>query len=101
MTNARTTAWIFLAIYFWDKNPVTRLEIVHSADAIEFTVPEDDELECALQYLVELGLVDKVENSFALSDAGKEVAESADKGATRLYDTLQTIEIFFGSDGAA
>ena len=90
-----------MAIYFWDKSPVSRVEILHSADAIAFVVPAENELDANLDKLIELGLVEKKDDCFALTDPGMALAQSCDAGPHNLNDTLASLETHFSSRSAA
>ena len=101
MADSSKQAWIFLALHFWDKSPVTRLEILHSADAIALVEPTDDELEAALVSLTQKGLIEPVGDSFTLSSLGASLAKTVDAGPSHLDDTIKRLETYFDSTGAA
>ena len=101
MTAPHKLAWIFMALYFWDKSRVSRLEILHSADAIDFVVPSDDELEVALANLIQHGLVEPIDDCFALTVSGMALAEASDAGPHSLGETLKSLDAYFESRGAA
>ena len=98
--DARTIAWIFYAICFWDKSPVTRLEIMHSADALDHLQPLESELGLALGFLTKLGLVQDAGDSFALTDAGNRIHEQASESTGNVYDVMKNLETYFSSSGA-
>jgi hypothetical protein len=100
-TDVTNFAWILLAIFFWDKGSVTRAEILHSADAINHAVPSDSELERAILYLKEQGLIEEHGHSFAISDAGREILESAHGGSGNIFDVWKALELRIASLGAA
>ena len=98
--DARTIAWIFYAICFWDKSPVTRLEIMHSADALDHLQPLESELDLALGFLTEHGLVQDAGDSFALTETGSRIHEQASEGTGNAYDVMKNLETYFRSSGA-
>ena len=99
-SDASTIAWIFFAISYWDKSPVTRLEIMHSADALNHLQPLDSELDLALPCLIERELVQDVGGSFAITESGRLFLDHANNGATNVYDAMKALENAIGSPGA-
>ena len=91
-TDATTFSWILLAIYFWDKSSVTRAEILHSADAIDHAAPTENELDRAIAFLTQHGLVEELGHSFGISAPGRAILESADSGPGNIYDVWKILE---------
>ena len=100
-TEANTVAWILLAISFWDKSSVARAEILHSADAIDHSVPLESELELALGFLIRQGLIEEDGHSFSISDAGREMLEAAHGGSGNIFDVWKALEPRIALLGAA
>ena len=101
-TESTTIAWILLAISFWNKDSVTREEIIHSADAINHAVPLESELEVvAIQFLVLQGLILEQDRSFSISDSAREMIESAHSASGNIIDVWKALEPHISSLGAA
>ena len=98
--DAQTIAWIFYAICFWDKSPVTRLEIMHSADALDHLQPLESELDLALGFLTERGLVQDAGGSFALTETGSRIHGESSESTGNVYDVMENLETYFSSSGA-
>jgi hypothetical protein len=96
-SEANTVAWIFLAISFWDKRHVTRVEILHSADAINHAVPLESELQLAIRVLTKQGLVNKNGRFFEVADSGRVMLDSAHSGAVNVFDAWKKLETAIGS----
>ncbi|QIL21070.1 hypothetical protein [Thermomonas sp. HDW16] len=92
--DARTIAWIFFAISFWDNNPVTRLEIMHSADAINHLQPLESEMDLALGFLVQHDLVQQTGDSFSLTQIGQTCIDQASVNSGNVYDTMKALQPF-------
>ena len=86
MSNVDTIAWIFLAIWFWDKSPVTRLEISHSANAINHAVPLESELDLAIGFLTARSLIEQDGDLYSLTETGKQLIESTSHNAGNIFD---------------
>ena len=93
----RTIAWIFYAICFWDKSPVTRLEIMRSADALDHLQPLESELDLALGFLTARGLVEKAGDSFAITEPGHGIHQQASENTGNVYDVMKNLETYFRS----
>jgi hypothetical protein len=89
--DSSTVAWIFLAIDFWDKDPVTRDEVVHSADAINHDVPSDREMDFAFAYLASRALIASEGHCYSITDAGKTILAGAHDGAGNIFDVLSSL----------
>ena len=100
-TESTTIAWILLAISFWNKDSVTREEIIHSADAINHAVPLESELEVAIRFLVLQGLILEQDRSFSISDSAREMIESAHSASGNIIDVWKALEPHISSLGAA
>ena len=100
-TDANTFAWVFLAIYFWDKDLVTLEEIMHSADVINQAVPSDSDLQRAILFLTRHGLIKNLDRSFATTDTGRAIFKSVDKGSSNIFEICSALEPHFASLGAA
>lgn len=100
-TEANTIAWIFLAISFWDKNPVTRSEILHSADAINHAVPLESEFQLAIRFLTQHELVKKNGKFFVVTDSGRAILEPAHDGAGNIFDVWKALEARIATYNAA
>jgi len=90
--DAHSTAWILLAIYLWDKNSVTQSEILHSADAINHAMPLQGELEHAIRFLTQQGLVENNGEFYAITNSGQAILESAHDGASNVFDAWKALE---------
>jgi hypothetical protein len=96
-TDASTIAWIFFAIFFLDKNPVTRFDIARAADALDHSVPLECELDLALTFLIKHELVQKRGDSFSITESGKLLLEQADGSATDVYEAMKALEYLIES----
>lgn len=94
--DASLVAWIFMSIHFWDKDHVTREDILHSAEAINFAIPDGEELDTALRHLLKRGLIEQLEGAISISESGLAFARSTDRGPSKLYETLQELKSHFG-----
>ena len=101
MTEANTIAWIFLAISFLDKSPVTRAEIFHSADAINHAVPLESEFQLAIRFLTQHELIKKNGQFFAITDAGRAILEPAHDGSSNIFDVWKVLEARIAAYNAA
>jgi len=99
--DAKTIAWIFLAISFWDKSPVSRREISLSADAINHLVPLESELDLAIRFLTQQGLVESKGTLIAITEAGRAILEPAHKDAANVFAVWKTLEASISSLNAA
>ena len=79
---------------------MTRLEIMHSADALDHLQPLESELDLALGFLTERGLVQDAGDSFALTETGTRIHEQASESTGNVYDVMKNLEMYFGSSGA-
>ena len=100
MTEADRIAWIFLAVWFWDKNPVTRLELIHSADELAQVEPEEDEIDLAVSFLTQHQLLEADGDRFTITVAGLELLSAAGNGAATIFDAWKALEARFSSMGA-
>jgi hypothetical protein len=96
-SDASTSAWILLAIFFWDKGSVSRVEILESADAINHAVPSESELECAIPFLVRHGLIEQHDHFFGITDVGRAMLEAARSGSGNMLDALKDLELRIAS----
>lgn len=101
MSDVDTIVWIFLAVWFWDKSPVTRLEISHSADAINHAVPLENELDLAIEFLTAHSLIEQNGDLYSLTEPGKQMIELAHQNAGNIFDTWAALKNGIASAGAA
>ncbi len=100
MTDADRIAWIFLAVWFWDKNPVTRLEVIHSADELNQLEPEDSDIDLAVAFLTRHHLLKAEGDQLTITGAGQEVLSAANHGVGNIFETWKALEVYFFSMGA-
>ncbi|QNN47496.1 hypothetical protein H9L17_04985 [Thermomonas brevis] len=91
MTATDRIAWIFLAIWFWDKNPVDRQEVVHSADAIHQVEPLESDIDMAVCFLTQHDLLEANGDLFSITESGQVMIGAANTGAGNIYDTLRSL----------
>jgi hypothetical protein len=101
ITDERIIAWILLAISFWDRKPVTRSEILHSADAINHAVPVESEIALAIRFLTKHGIVEKNGKFFVVTESGQAIVDSAHRGAQNIFDAWKALESHIASMDAA
>ncbi|WP_457095881.1 hypothetical protein [Lysobacter sp. P5_B9] len=100
-TNARTVAWIFLAIDFTDLERAWLTDILHAADAINHAVPLERELKSSIQFLTSHGMIIKTGKSFRVTELGRDMLKSAHDGAANVFGVWRALEAQIASLGAA
>ena len=100
-SDARTIAWIFLAIDFTDLERAGLIDILHAADAINHAVPLERELRLSIQFLTRHGMVLKQSKSFQVSELGRSMLKSAHVGAANILGVWRALEVQIASVGAA
>ena len=100
-SDARTVAWIFLAIDFTDLDRAGLTDILHAADAINHAAPLQHELRLSFQFLTSHGLVIKQGKSFAVTESGRVMLKSAHEGAENIFGVWRALEAQVASVAAA
>jgi hypothetical protein len=90
--DARTVAWIFLAISHWDKELVSRSELELSADQVALAVPSDDEFDLAFRFLAGHGLIEERDDGFTITDAGHLLIGPAYEGKANIFESWEALE---------
>ena len=99
-TDARTVAWIFLAIDFTDLERAGLADILHAADAINHAIPLERKLKLAIQFLTSHGMVLKQGKSFHVTEQGRTMLKSAHDGAANIFGVWSALEAQIASSGA-
>ena len=100
-TDARTVAWIFLAIDFTDLESAGLTDILHAADAINHAVPLERELRLSIQFLTSHGMIIKQGKSFRVTDIGRAMLKSAHDGAANIFGVWRALEAQIAGVAAA
>ncbi len=79
---------------------MTRLEIMHSADALDHLQPLESELDLALGFLTEHGLVQKADDMFVITELGNRLHEQASENTGNVYNVMKNLETYFSSSSA-
>jgi hypothetical protein len=98
--DANTTSLILLAVWFWDKDEVSAEEVLHAASEIDRALSKD-ELEVAVGFLVEYGLIRAHGGHFRLTDLGRSTVESASSGVGNVIEQWHSLERSVASLAAA
>ena len=98
--DARTVAWIFLAIDFTDLERAGLTDILHAADAINHAVPLERELRFSFQFLTTHGMVLKQGKSFRVTELGRIMLKSAHDGAANIFGVWRALEAQIASVNA-
>ncbi|WJI17442.1 hypothetical protein MWN52_09460 [Pseudoxanthomonas winnipegensis] len=101
MKEVDTISWIFLAIWFLDKSTVTRLEISHSADAINHAMQLESELDLAIDFLAAHGLIEQNGDRYSLTKPGKQMIAAANQNSGNIFDTWATLKNGIATAGAS
>jgi hypothetical protein len=92
-TDASTVAWIFLATSLaGGSGQATRREIADVADAINHAVPLDSELNGSFRYLAARGLIEKRGKSYALTQVGSSLIDTARLGRSTVMEIWKALE---------
>lgn len=100
MTTSDRIAWIFLAIWFLDKNPVDRQEVAYSADTIHQVEPLESDIDMAVGFLTQHDLLEANGDLFSITESGQDMISAANTGAGNIYDTLRSLTASIASLGA-
>jgi hypothetical protein len=74
MDNSTTISWIFLAIALSsDKSPVDFKGISQVADGINHAVPNHNEIQNSVSWLMQKNLILKISKKYTLTDSGKKL----------------------------
>lgn len=91
-------AWIFAAVAWanhWGRCDLPG--VLFAADAINHAKPRIEEVEGAVRHLVPAGLLDVSGDCFRLTPQGKSLWEEASSGSEYVFDTLDRLQVRFGS----
>jgi hypothetical protein len=94
-------AWILLAIEFTGLERPGLIDILHAAEAIDHSVPTEQELRSSLRLLTSHSLLAKQGKSFQLTDSGQALLRSANIDAMNIFEAWRALEEKIGHDYAA
>lgn len=73
---------------------------MHSADAIHHVEPLESDIDMAVNFLSEHGLLKVNGNLFSITRSGQDMIDVANVGAGNIYDTLRSLTESVASLGA-
>ena len=101
MNQAAKNAWILLAINGFSGFKYVPLEkIIGAADAINHDIPSCEVLESAIGWLVENGLVEKIDIGFRLTRNGHDLMTEINSKTNKIFEAWNLLEQRF-SDAKA
>lgn len=80
MKDLNTISWIFLAIALGsEKSPIDSKAMAQVADGINHAIPTHSEIQDAVSWLLNKGLIVQSNDSYSLSDTGRNIMFAASK----------------------
>jgi hypothetical protein len=97
MTTAQVYSWIFYAIAMATQlGPAKWAEVSMLADGINHAVPTHREMQAAISFCVDRGLIRKMQSKVELTSAGSELLETCKRGRGTIMEVWASLEVQFG-----
>lgn len=94
--NNSTTATIFYSIEITSHDKPAEIQsILDTVDYINKSIPNIDEFQDSLNWLIENNLIEENSNRYRSSQTGKKIIEIAEKSSNQLLNICENIEMQF------
>lgn len=92
MKESEVTSWIFLSIALGtEKSAISYKDIIMIADGINHAVPNHNEIQSSIKFLLNKGYITKSRNKYSLTEIGKKIFDQESTDQRPILEILKNL----------